>query len=163
MSPNKMVQRFFFEKRLDIIAGVIISFLCGAFLIIQQYQAITHPKILIEWKTESELDVIGYNIFKSEKPDDDYEQVNTNLIPVAPDPFAENDYSYLDLDVIAGHTYYYKLQSLSADGTQTLHGPIISKAKDFTILSVGLSIIPFIIGGVLLIIDRPLRRKEDNG
>jgi hypothetical protein len=69
--------------------------------------------VIVEWTTESEVDVAGFNLYRSESPDGPYVKVNTALIPGASDP-----------NVVDGHTYYYKLEDVELGGTTTLHGPI---------------------------------------
>ena len=80
--------------------------------------------VVVEWTTESEVDLAGFNLYRSESPDGSYVKVNTALIPGASDPLLGGRYVYTDTNVVAGHTYYYKLEDVELDGTTTLHGPI---------------------------------------
>ena len=80
--------------------------------------------VVVEWTTESEVDLAGFNLYRSESPDGPYVKVNTALIPGASDPLLGGRYAYTDTNVVAGHTYYYKLEDVELDGTTTLHGPI---------------------------------------
>ena len=80
--------------------------------------------VVVEWTTESEVDLAGFNLYRSESPDGPYVKVNTALIPGSPDPLLGGKYVYTDTNVVAGYTYYYKLEDVDLDGTTTLHGPI---------------------------------------
>ena len=80
--------------------------------------------VVVEWTTESEVDLAGFNLYRSESPDGPYVKVNATLIPGALDPLLGGKYAYTDTNVVAGHTYYYKLEDVELDGTTTLHGPI---------------------------------------
>ena len=80
--------------------------------------------VLVEWTTESEVDMAGFNLYRSESPDGPYVKVNTALIPGASDPILGGQYAYTDTNVVAGQTYYYKLEDVELDGATTLHGPI---------------------------------------
>jgi len=80
--------------------------------------------VLVEWTTESEVDVAGFNLYRSESPDGPYVKTNPALIPGASDPLLGGKYTYTDTNVVAGQTYYYKLEDVDLDGTTTLHGPI---------------------------------------
>jgi hypothetical protein len=80
--------------------------------------------VFVEWTTESEVDVAGFNLYRSESPDGPYVKVNAALIPGASDPLLGGKYTYTDTNVVAGYTYYYKLEDVELDGTTTLHGPI---------------------------------------
>jgi len=80
--------------------------------------------VVVEWTTESEVDTAGFNLYRSESPDSPYVKVNAALIPGSSDPLLGGKYVYTDTNVVAGHTYYYKLEDVELDGTTTLHGPI---------------------------------------
>jgi hypothetical protein len=80
--------------------------------------------VIVEWTTESEVDVAGFNLYRSDSPDGPYVKVNAALIPGASDPLLGGKYTYTDTNVVAGQTYYYKLEDIDLDGTTTLHGPI---------------------------------------
>ncbi len=80
--------------------------------------------VIVEWTTESEVDLAGFNLYRSESPAGPYVKVNTALIPGALDPLLGGKYAYTDTNVVAGRTYYYKLEDVELDGTTTLHGPI---------------------------------------
>ena len=80
--------------------------------------------VVVEWTTESEVDLAGFNLYRSESPAGPYVKVNASLIPGASDPLLGGQYAYTDTNVVAGHTYYYKLEDVELDGVTTLHGPI---------------------------------------
>ena len=80
--------------------------------------------VIVEWTTESEVDMAGFNLYRSDNPDGPYVKVNATLIPGALDPLLGGQYAYTDTNVVAGQTYYYKLEDVELDGTTTLHGPI---------------------------------------
>jgi len=80
--------------------------------------------VIVEWTTESEVETAGFNLYRSENPDGPYVKVNPALIPGASDPLLGGRYVYTDTNVVAGRTYYYKLEDVELDGTTTLHGPI---------------------------------------
>ena len=42
--------------------------------------------VIVEWTTESEVDMAGFNLYRSETPDGPYLKVNTTFIPGASDP-----------------------------------------------------------------------------
>ncbi len=75
-------------------------------------------KIRLDWETGTELDIIGFNVWRSEKRGGDYSMVNGKLIP------AKNvgqvggaAYTFRDKTTQAGKTYFYKIEIVSA--TQT--------------------------------------------
>ena len=80
--------------------------------------------VVVEWTTESEVDMAGFNLYRSDSPAGPYVKVNATLIPGALDPLLGGKYAYTDTNVVAGRTYYYKLEDVELNGTATLHGPI---------------------------------------
>ena len=82
--------------------------------------------VIVEWTTESEVNLAGFNIYRSESPDGPYVKVNDALIPAAPDPIAGGSYRYTDATARSGVTYYYQLEDVELDGKTTMHGPIVA-------------------------------------
>lgn len=80
--------------------------------------------VLVEWTTESEVETAGFNLYRSDSAEGPYIKINPDLIPGSSDPLLGGRYVYTDTNVIAGHTYYYKLEDVELDGATTLHGPI---------------------------------------
>jgi len=80
--------------------------------------------VLIEWETASEVDIVGFNLWRSETEGDDYEKINEVLIPGEGDPSGA-EYGYLDEDVVAGTTYYYKLETVDIHGESQFSGPVL--------------------------------------
>jgi hypothetical protein len=85
--------------------------------------------VILEWTTESEVNLAGFNVYRSESRDGPYVKLNDTLIPASPDPIAGASYSYADSTARGGVTYYYKLEDVELDGTATLHGPITVVAE----------------------------------
>jgi len=104
-------------------AYVVLGILALA-LFYLAWQAYQHPTIVVEWSTASELDTIGFNVLRSETPEGDLEQVNSELIPSSVDPLAGAEYSFEDKTVQAGKTYYYYLEDIDNQGTNSRNGPI---------------------------------------
>jgi hypothetical protein len=77
-------------------------------------------RVLLNWKTASEQNNIGFNVWRSRTEAGKYEKINTNLIP----PRLDGDYEFADANVDPGSKYFYKLESLDRDGQKQLHGPI---------------------------------------
>lgn len=71
---------------------------------------------LILWSTESEVETAGFHVFRATSPDGPYEQVTTDLIPSAGDPFSGGSYRFTDREVKLGQTYYYQLEELELTG-----------------------------------------------
>jgi len=86
--------------------------------------------VIVEWTTESEVETAGFNLYRSDSSEGPYVKVNPALIPGSSDPLLGGRYVYTDTNVVAGRTYYYKLEDVELDGTTTLHGPIEVVAEE---------------------------------
>lgn len=82
----------------------------------------------LNWKTESELDNLGFNILRSNYKDYNYKQVasyanNDNLKGLGSSSHGK-EYSYYDFDLVNSTTYWYMIEDVSIDGNRTSHGPL---------------------------------------
>jgi hypothetical protein len=81
--------------------------------------------VLLSWETGSELDNLGFNLFRAGSPDGEQVRINERLIPSQATGNAVGaSYSFLDDSVVAGQTYYYWLQDVDTDGVINKNGPI---------------------------------------
>ena len=123
--------------------------------------------VIVEWSTESEVDLAGFNIYRSESLDGQYAKLNATLIPASPDPIAGGNYSYTDTAAEAGVTYYYKLEDVELDGRATVHGPItviaegnvVSQVSQAGVL-VALLAIGVVAGSVIFVVGRGVSRRR---
>jgi hypothetical protein len=82
-------------------------------------------QVLLEWETASEIDNIGFNLYRSTSEGGPYVRINDSLIPSkALGSVVGACYSYTDSDVINGTTYYYKLEDVDVYSHAEFHGPI---------------------------------------
>jgi subtilisin family serine protease len=82
------------------------------------------PAVQIEWETATELNNLGFNLYRSDTPDGPLSQLNEALIPgQAPGPPGGAVYTWRDEAVLAGATYSYWLELVDTAGTPTLRGP----------------------------------------
>ena len=82
-------------------------------------------KVEIYWKTASEWNNAGFNLYVSENINGPYTKLNPTLIPGQGGPTWGWQYYYTDTNVIAdGRTYYYKLEDIEFSGLKTMHGPV---------------------------------------
>lgn len=80
--------------------------------------------VVLEWETASEVNNLGFHVLRSVKEDGDYVKITESMI----EPSRNGLYSFNDNKVVAGRTYYYKIEDISKDGTRTQHGPVEAKA-----------------------------------
>lgn len=71
----------------------------------------------LEWVTQSEINNQGFNIYRKDIDEDsDWSAINSTLIPGKGSYSNESVYNYVDKNVAGGHTYQYKLESVSISG-----------------------------------------------
>jgi len=70
------------------------------------------------WTTGYESNCAGFNVYRSESQDDNFEKVNEYLIT------GQTNYSFQDIKTNAGKTYYYKLEDVSLNGKKKFHHTI---------------------------------------
>jgi hypothetical protein len=80
--------------------------------------------VILEWKTESEIDNAGFNLYRSTSESGEYIKINDSLIPSQGSSTQGASYEFVDKDVKNRKTYYYKLEDIDLKGTATMHGPV---------------------------------------
>ncbi len=85
--------------------------------------------ILLTWETASEVDNLGFNLYRAEDPELPRQKINPGLIPSTnPGSNLGSAYEYLDADLAAGE-YFYWLEDLDFALSRTLYGPISVRVK----------------------------------
>jgi hypothetical protein len=81
--------------------------------------------IRLDWETASELDNLGFNLYRSEPAEGERVQLNTALIPGQnPGSPAGAAYSFVDETAEPGVIYTYWLEVVDTHGGAMLHGPV---------------------------------------
>ncbi len=82
---------------------------------------------LIEWQTESEIENLGFNIYRAQNeviiPQNQLEftEINKELIPGAGNSADKNYYYFEDFDIKKAHYYWYQLEDISYNGSSIKH------------------------------------------
>ncbi len=84
-------------------------------------------RVVVAWETATEIDNLGFNLYRRQAGTTDYAQLNGSLIPSpAPGQAQGASYTFVDAGVTAGQTYEYLLEDVDMDGTRTSHGPAVA-------------------------------------
>lgn len=78
---------------------------------------------MIKWITESETNLLGYNIYRHVSPELEHAERITELI-AAHNGSSMQVYSYSDCEIYHSGTFFYWLQSIDLDGTNQFYGPL---------------------------------------
>jgi len=155
-------------KSNKLLLGISVAiFILGAALLIWGLTEAKKAVILIEWSTASELDTVGFNLYRSDNPEGPFEIINASLVPSSADPMTGSDYEYEDSFVTPGQTYYYRLEDVDMDGGATHHGPIEVKAESEgkpAMISGAFLVVISIVGLVMLVYPskKPSIKKEES-
>jgi hypothetical protein len=77
----------------------------------------TEAGVRLRWRTESEINNLGFWIYRSDRRDGDFVKVNATMIPGAGTSGASNVYEFIDTTVEDDGTYYYYLEDVALDGS----------------------------------------------
>ena len=83
--------------------------------------------IELKWTTQSEVNLEGFHVLRSDRIDGNYIQISEQLIPGGGNSSSLQEYVFVDQDVDFEQVYYYKLLEQSADfgdTSKTFFGPI---------------------------------------
>lgn len=103
------------------------------------------------WETASEIDNAGFNLYRAETEDGGYAKINETIIPSEGSATQGATYEFIDIEVLNGHTYYYKLESIDLSGIMELYGPAVvtlSSSTTTTTIHSGLCAVEAIYGEI---------------
>lgn len=84
----------------------------------------TVNRITLNWETALELDMVGYNVYRSEGPDGPKVKLNGDVIQAQLGWYGST-YTFEDVGVESGKTYYYWLEIVNLDGTEFYPEPVV--------------------------------------
>jgi hypothetical protein len=86
--------------------------------------------VLLTWETASEIDNLGFNLYRADSQVGQLVKINANLIASQNMGSAVGAaYSFLDESAVPGTTYYYWVEDIDASGTATKHGPAVARTS----------------------------------
>jgi hypothetical protein len=80
--------------------------------------------VRLEWQTGSELDNLGFNLYRALDEDGPWRRLTASLIPGLGSSPLGKAYAYLDAGLTNGTRYYYRLEDVDASSKATSHGPV---------------------------------------
>jgi hypothetical protein len=78
----------------------------------------------VTWETASELDNLGFHLYRSLSAAGPFERITSSLIPGLGSSPVGASYRYRDEGLAEGVTYYYELQDVDTRGGSARHGPV---------------------------------------
>ena len=144
------------EKMLIFLGAIWIIFGAGVYI-----SSIFQPSpVVISWSTETEFDTAGFNIYRSDTLDGEYEQVNVQLLPSNAEAASGATYNWIDKGAEPGRSYYYQLEDVEYSNSRTRHEPFEHTASGISPLKSTIAIIGLILGLALIVYGTFELRKE---
>jgi hypothetical protein len=78
----------------------------------------------LAWETGSELDNLGFHLYRSESSTGPFDRITPSPIPGLGSSPAGARYSFHDTGLTNGVAYYYQLEDIETTGASELHGPV---------------------------------------
>jgi streptogramin lyase len=78
----------------------------------------------LAWETGSEMDNLGFHVYRSSAAAGPYEQITSSLVPGLGSSPVGARYRYRDRGLVNGATYYYELEDIESRGRTERHGPV---------------------------------------
>jgi hypothetical protein len=89
---------------------------------------VSNGEVLLKWRTESELNNLGFELIRSVKENGEYSLVSSFLTNISlagqGNSNIATDYLYMDGDILENTMYWYKLVDVDFNGQKTEHGPV---------------------------------------
>jgi archaellin len=80
--------------------------------------------VALTWETGSEIDNLGFHLYRSQNEDGPYERITSRPIPGLGSSPAGAEYEYVDSGLTNGVMYFYQLEDIETTGRTERHGPV---------------------------------------
>ncbi len=80
--------------------------------------------VTLEWRTGSELNNLGFHLYRGLSADGPWTRLTSSLIPGLGSSPLGQAYSWLDSGLVNGQRYYYRLEDVDTASVSTFHGPV---------------------------------------
>ncbi len=81
-------------------------------------------RVVVEWETASELDNLGFHLYRSTSAEGPFERLTAQPVPGLGTSPVGASYRYVNEGVATGKMYYYELEDIGTTGGTERHGPI---------------------------------------
>ena len=96
----------------------------------------TENGIEVTWVTATEIDNLGFNLYRAIAPEGPFDKLSDTLIPTQnPGQVLGAAYTWLDESIAHGGTYYYLLEDIDINGVVISHGPVSASMQNPTAVS----------------------------
>ena len=72
--------------------------------------------VVLQWTTASEKGMVGWNLYRSDRPNGPFARINTVALPAYGDGSSDTGYLFVDEGATPGRRYYYLVEGVTAAG-----------------------------------------------
>jgi hypothetical protein len=120
-APDGEVEDYLFDQQPTGVIGVIVQSLDA------RWQT---GNVLVTWSMATEIDVVGFNLYRSESSGGARTKLNQGEIPAkAPGSPVGESYEFRDESATLGTRYYYWLETVGTTGKTEQYGPVLAMAQ----------------------------------
>lgn len=126
-TPALLFEGGAFERAGDKVSVYIAAYEIDAPLAVSlaSFEATPHPDhIQLTWETTEESQNLGFHLYRSLDKSTVGERITRELLPSQVPGGGGAYYTFMDSEVLAGRTYYYRLESVHFAGHTLLYGPV---------------------------------------
>ncbi|MGH9390557.1 MAG: C25 family peptidase propeptide domain-containing protein, partial [Vicinamibacteria bacterium] len=84
----------------------------------------------LRWETASELQNLGFHLYRSRSETGPYERITLSPIPGLGSSPQGASYRYVDSSLVTGVTYFYELEDIDTTGKTKRHGPVSAVPRE---------------------------------
>ncbi|GBE26607.1 hypothetical protein BMS3Bbin03_00522 [bacterium BMS3Bbin03] len=95
----------------DISLPIILSSFTGEFY---------DQGIILKWKTQSEVNILGFNLYRALSDSTDFMKVNNSIIRSRGNSTIINKYSYMDMVIPMENKYFYRIEVVELNGNRKI-------------------------------------------
>ena len=89
-------------------------------------------RIIIKWTTESEVDVIGFNVLRCDTEQGVFTQKNTSLISAKGSSSSKQHYKFIDNEADENIEYWYRIEEVGLNSTNILCTLKVSRSRQIS-------------------------------
>jgi hypothetical protein len=94
------------------------------FLIIATGLYLNQSPVEVIWQAENTIQLVGFNLWRSDSADGPYVQINDTLIPIREDPLEPGQYRYLDRSPHRNSNLFYQVEEIGWQGNRERKLPV---------------------------------------
>ncbi len=90
----------------------------------------TDGAVELGWETASELDNLGFHLYRADTEEGPYQRITASVIPGLGSSPAGARYTFRDSGLTNGSSYFYRLEDIETSGRTEFHGPVSATPRE---------------------------------